>query len=55
MTYTREDLNNFWIQTRDQWSRRAYLRINWPLATWYFVRDVTITARFALNMAFRTQ
>jgi len=54
-TYTRQDLDNFWRQTRRYWECRAFHRINWPLATWYAVRDAVLSLRFALHMALRLQ
>jgi len=53
-TYTRQDLNLFWHHTRELWSRRAFHRINWLRVPWNLLRDMTITVRFALSMAFRT-
>jgi len=53
-TYTRQDLNHFWHETREHWMRRAYHRINWFRLTWNLVRDMILTARFALTLALRT-
>jgi radical SAM superfamily enzyme YgiQ (UPF0313 family) len=49
-TYTREDINAFWDATSEKLSRRAFHRINWLKASWYLLRDVTISTRFALSM-----
>ena len=49
-TYTREDLNTYWVGTRDKLSRHAYLSINWLRVSWRFLREMSITARFALSM-----
>jgi len=53
-TYTRQDLNNFWRQTRDLVKRRAFLRINWPRVAWNLMRDTAITVRFTMSFALRT-
>jgi len=52
-TYTRQDLDNYWKTTREQIRRGAILRVNWLRAAWNVVRDVTITSRFALALAFK--
>ena len=49
-TYTREDLNSYWRSTREKISRHAYLKVNWLRVSWRALRELTISARFALSM-----
>ena len=52
-TYTREDLNTYWRSTQEKLSRHAYLKINWVRVSWRLMREMTLSAHFALRMFLR--
>jgi radical SAM superfamily enzyme YgiQ (UPF0313 family) len=50
ITYTRQHLDHFWIDTKENFVRGRLYRINVPKLVFRFIQDVRLTAKFALAL-----
>jgi hypothetical protein len=50
LTYTRADLKQFWIKTRERWSRRQFLHIRPLKIVLNFLREAQLLVLFAMDL-----